>query len=230
MTAALLALAVRLLPRPDWGRAMLAELAAIDEARARRRFALGCLRAVLTRPACWLRVGGLALVAAVPALLFTGPGGNGDLIGLGIAGVAIAVCFVAVLHVEDVPLVARVATAGGLVWWGAVLASGTVRSHPEWALVLLAACTAAAAWRGGALAALGTAFALCLMVFVLAVGTYTALPRLAPAVAPANAANPRLENQIESTDPYVAELLLAALCGIVLTGAVRGRASGPRVT
>jgi len=56
-------------------------------------------------------------------------------------------------------------------------------------------------------------------VFVLAAGSYTALPQLSPAVSPANVADPVRENQIESTDPYVAELLLAALCGLVLIGA-----------
>lgn len=45
-----LAVAVRLLPghRRDWGQAMRAELAAVDGARARRRYALGCVRAVLS--------------------------------------------------------------------------------------------------------------------------------------------------------------------------------------
>ena len=44
-----LAIVVRLLPshRSDWGRAMQAELAALDDVRARRRYALGCARAVL---------------------------------------------------------------------------------------------------------------------------------------------------------------------------------------
>ncbi len=33
--------------RPDWGRAMLAELTEIDDRRARRRFALGCARSLV---------------------------------------------------------------------------------------------------------------------------------------------------------------------------------------
>jgi len=200
---------------------MLAEVAALDDPRARRRFALGCLGALLTRPASWLRVGGVVLVGAVPAVLFTGPGGNGDVAGLVIVGIVIAICLVAVVHVEAVPVVARVACAGGLLWWAGMLASGTVRSHPEWALALLAACVAVAAWRGGVLAALGTAFVTCLAIFVVAVGTYAALPRLAPAVVPANAVHPAMENQIESTDPYVGELLLAALCGVALIAVAR---------
>jgi hypothetical protein len=45
-----LAVMVRLLPsrRSEWGRAMRAELASLDGVRARRRYALGCVRAVLS--------------------------------------------------------------------------------------------------------------------------------------------------------------------------------------
>ena len=47
-----LSLAVRLLPpaRREWGDAMQAELAAIERGPARRRYALGCARAVCARP------------------------------------------------------------------------------------------------------------------------------------------------------------------------------------
>ena len=46
-----LAVMVRLLPsrRSEWGRAMRAELASLDDVQARRRYALGCVRAVLQR-------------------------------------------------------------------------------------------------------------------------------------------------------------------------------------
>jgi hypothetical protein len=223
----LLKLLVRLLPRREWARAMLAEVAALDDHRARRRFALGCVRAVLMHPASWLRIGAIAVVCAVPALLFSGPGGSPDRQGLVIAGVAIAICVVAVIHVQDLPVVARLAAAGALVWWIGILESEAVRSHPEWALGVLLPCVLVALWRGGIITALGTAVATCLLVFVLAVGTYTALPQLAPAVSPANVADPVRENRIESTDPYVTELLLAALCGLVLTAAVRRRSGSP---
>ena len=224
MSIILLKLAVRLLPRRDWARAMLAEVAALEDHRARRRFALGCVRAVLMHPASWLRIGAIAVVCAVPALLFPGPGGSGDRAGMAIAGLAIAICLVAVIHVQDLPVVARIAAAGGMVWWIGILTSETVRAHPQWALGVLLACLLAAVWRGGIITALGTALATCLLVFVLAVGSYAALPQLSPAVSPANVADPVRENQIESTDPYIAELLLAALCGLVLIGAVRARA------
>ncbi|HWK30406.1 MAG TPA: hypothetical protein VNS09_27820 [Solirubrobacter sp.] len=214
-----LALVVRLLPDRDWGRAMLAELAAIDDRRARRRFALGCVRAVVTRPAAWLRLGAIALVGAVPALLFASPGGSSDAFGIGIVTAVVAASLIALAHIGDSTRVARLAGGAGLLWAAALLASGTVRTHPQLAFVLIAAAAA-----GGARRALDTAFVACLLVFVLSVGIYTALPRLAPDVVPANAADPVRENQIESTDPYVGELLLAGLLAVVLTAAVRGRA------
>ena len=50
LSSCALAVVVRLLPshRSDWGQAMQAELAALDDAQARRRYALGCARAVLS--------------------------------------------------------------------------------------------------------------------------------------------------------------------------------------
>src|SRR5215207_11166208 len=136
MTRLLLALTVRLLGRRDWGQAMLAELDALDDPRERRRFALGCVGAVLTRPGLWLRAGG---IVAVAALLFTRPGGHNFVV----AGLALAVCLVALLRV-DTP---GVAAAGALVWWAALLLSATARSHPEWALLVIAACAAVAGSR-----------------------------------------------------------------------------------
>ncbi len=50
LPARALAVVVRLLPsrRSDWGRAMRAELASLDDVGARRRYTLGCVRAVLS--------------------------------------------------------------------------------------------------------------------------------------------------------------------------------------
>ena len=61
-----LACVVRLLPaaRREWGRAMRAELAAIDDAAERRRFALGCTRVVL-RPTAGPRALGVASLGAL---------------------------------------------------------------------------------------------------------------------------------------------------------------------
>ena len=68
----LLAAAVALLPdeRAQWGRAMRAELGGIEPARDRRRFVLGCLRAVLTRPPVLRTLGcDAALLAILAATL-----------------------------------------------------------------------------------------------------------------------------------------------------------------
>jgi hypothetical protein len=62
-------LAVRLLPRHQrgWGTAMRAELAAIASRGERWRFALGCLRALATRPAVSRRIGYPLLTGVVAA-------------------------------------------------------------------------------------------------------------------------------------------------------------------
>lgn len=59
----------RLLPRSqrEWGSAMRAELAAIESPRERWRFAVGCLRAVATRPVVLNRFGYPLLIAALLA-------------------------------------------------------------------------------------------------------------------------------------------------------------------
>jgi hypothetical protein len=65
--ARLLGWGVRLLParRQEWGRAMLAELAAIESGPARWRFALSCTRAALSLPATVFKVAQRLLVAGV---------------------------------------------------------------------------------------------------------------------------------------------------------------------
>jgi hypothetical protein len=62
-----LAYGVRLLPagRTEWGRAMLAELAAIEGTPDRWRFALSCTRSVLSGPSTLLALAGRLLIAAV---------------------------------------------------------------------------------------------------------------------------------------------------------------------
>src|SRR5262245_43530952 len=129
---------IRWLLGDEWSRAMQAELAAIDDHRARRRFLLGCLVASLARATTWLRIGSVALVGSVPALLFTGPGNGGELVGVAIVAVMLAIALVAIACLDDLSLAARLAGAGGLVWWAGVLTSESVRSHPQWALAVLA--------------------------------------------------------------------------------------------
>jgi hypothetical protein len=67
--ARLLRWAVRLLParRQEWGRAMQAELASIEPGPDRRRFAVTCTRAALSRPATLVRLGRRLPVAGVLA-------------------------------------------------------------------------------------------------------------------------------------------------------------------
>lgn len=81
---ALLAFCVRVFgaSRPDWGRAMLAEVTRIDDRRARRRFALGCARSLVFAPpspgtrivTIGALVAGAASVATVGAALLRYPG------------------------------------------------------------------------------------------------------------------------------------------------------------
>ncbi|WP_238008465.1 hypothetical protein KZZ52_22915 [Dactylosporangium sp. AC04546] len=61
--------ATRLLPatRRDWGAAMSAELAGVEGRPDRRRFAAGCVAAIVTRPAVLLRAGYLLAPVAVVA-------------------------------------------------------------------------------------------------------------------------------------------------------------------
>jgi hypothetical protein len=57
------------LPRKEWGRAMRAELAAIDEPRARRRFVRGCVRAVLLTGTTLRALAGYAAILGFAAVI-----------------------------------------------------------------------------------------------------------------------------------------------------------------
>lgn len=302
-----LAAAVRLLPphRREWGLAMQAELAAIAGARDRRRYTLGCTRAVLTQPAALRTAGanllvlafgavavGLALsyrsvgvrvetlvllvvlglaawrgrrpgrlgpVADYPTarrartggcvlvggcvMLFLASGKHDDPSGWWLAALAMALYFATVLaatarSASADPVVLRAAAAAALAglaaWWIPMLLLAGVRSHPHLALAAAGLAALAAALATGrrltggapaALAGVGAATATCLLIFLAAVGTYGAFPRLAPDIAgPGDAGGltpaARAEtNRIESTDPYVGEFLLGALLGAVLISA-----------
>ncbi len=67
-----LAVVVRLLPRhrSDWAEAMQAELAALDDVRARRRYALGCARAVLNDRAAMRTVAAHVIALTFGAVAF----------------------------------------------------------------------------------------------------------------------------------------------------------------
>lgn len=92
---------VRLLPsqRSDWGRAMEAELAALDDVRARRRYALGCARAVMSDRSALRTVAGY-------------------LIALTFGGVAFALAISAKAVGVRIQTIAFVAVLGLLAWSG----------------------------------------------------------------------------------------------------------------
>jgi hypothetical protein len=147
-----LAAAVRLLPpqRREWGLAMQAELAAIDAGRERRRYALGCTRAVLTQPAA------LRTAAAPMLLLAFGAVATGLALSYPSAGVrAETLTLVAILGlvasrarrpgrlgpVADAPFARRARATGVIVVGGSVmlmLAWGKHNDPSGWWLVALA--------------------------------------------------------------------------------------------
>jgi hypothetical protein len=80
MVTRILTWATRLLPERhhEWGHAMRAELAAIADTTTRRRFALGCTRAILTRPTTALTVGRPVTVLAAAGAALTVASGIAD--------------------------------------------------------------------------------------------------------------------------------------------------------
>jgi hypothetical protein len=183
------------------------------------------------------RGAGYAVVGGGLLLLLTAPGGgDDDAGGWWIAGLAIALSLAAVrvltgrgAHTGTLRVVAAVSACGLLAWWVPLLLSDAVRAHPQWSIAVVATSAVAAARLAAPsgraeIAALATAFATCLLIFVAVAGTYAAAPGLAPDSATAQAVNPALENQIEAMDPYVGMLLVGALLGATLIAAVR---SGP---
>ncbi|ETA71138.1 hypothetical protein [Actinospica robiniae] len=94
----ILGVAVALFPpdRRDWGQAMRAELAALEDPAARRRFALGCLRVALTRPSTLRTLGypALMLGALAAAVWWSGRIGYGPLRWAVLAAAAALLAFV----------------------------------------------------------------------------------------------------------------------------------------
>jgi hypothetical protein len=302
-----LAIAVRLLPsgRSEWGRAMQAELASLDDARARRRYALGCARAVLSdrgalrtvsvhlvtltfgavalglafsmravgvrietiafvvvlgvlawfgrrrgplgpiadhRSARGIRNAGYAVLGAyiMPALASFAASPQGDPSGVWMFYLALALYLATVLFATShrtaarprtLQLVGLVTVAGLAAWWGPMLLAGSVRAHPGWALVGVAATIILGLAIGTALrwpsqqavfGALAAGVATCLLIFLAAQATFLLDPSLAPdlgRVPGMTAAGEVEQNRAEAVDPYVAELLLGAVLGAVLMAA-----------
>jgi hypothetical protein len=198
----LLAVATRLLPadRATWGEAMVGELAQLERPVDRRRFALGCLRAVVLSPPSRgepgrsvvgvVVVGTAASVALAGYALVRYPGlraGGGVWVALA-TFLAILLCYaVATLAVVGnlggaARPVARRALVGGSVvalLWVLIGVAATSSAYPGWVPVLLIplACLtvgASGARRGRAAAGCQTALLAAVVaglgLFVVAVG------------------------------------------------------------
>jgi hypothetical protein len=194
---------------------------------ARRVRAVGC--ATVAGCLCFFDVGARTRV----------DGGSHDSYGW-VLGAALLLDLVTLLAVtargstfspRTLGIAGRYAGVAVLGWWIAILLFGAVRATPHAAILVVAvtsALSARASFRRlgnlsqSLLAGLGTAVASCLLIFVAAVGTYALLPRLVPdsvggipygGLTPAAVA---LDNRVESTDPYVPELLLGPLGGMLV--------------
>jgi hypothetical protein len=303
-----LAVAVRLLAsgRSEWGRAMQAELASLDDVRARRRYALGCTRAVLSdraairavaahvvavtfgavalglafslrvvgvriqtivfvlvlgilawsgrrrwrlgpiadhRSARGIRNVGYAVLGAyiIPALAsFAAASPQSDQSGVWMLYVALTLYLATLLFATAHRTAARprtlrlmgvVTVAGLAAWWGPMLMAVSVRAHPGWALVSVAATVTLGLVIGTArrwpsqqamFGALAAGVATCLLIFLAAQSTFLLDRGLAPdlgRVPGMTAAGEVDQNRAEAVDPYVAELLLGALLGAALMAA-----------
>ncbi len=118
------------------------------------------------------------------------------------------------------------AAAAVLGWWIPMLASGTVRANPHASLLIVGAVVLGSlaivggsnkSLTNGIFAALIAGAGACLLIFVTSVGTYAVRPDLVPDIAGSTccaggltAADRTETNRIESTDPYIAELVLGA--------------------
>lgn len=213
------------------------------------------------RSAHWVRGVGYAAVGIL-ALSFVGsnrfPLGqpHADPGGWWIAALAVTSYLVTamVATASTSPLRAAVLTRSSLIgcsaasaWWMAMLLIPAVRvQHVGGVLCVLVAMLVAGlcavrrpeSATQGLLGALLSGTASCMLIFIAAVGTYAIVPGMVPDVAGQlggglTAADRVMINRIESTDPYVVQLLLGALLGAVLivvliSVSVRADAGGER--
>ena len=205
-------------------------------ALARRRGFLGPVGD--SRTARRVRTAGCGVVMTC-LLIFDKPPYPKDT-GWWLAGAILVLYLVAVLSATarisqpDLRVAAYFTLAGTIGWWIPMLGLSAVRAAPHASLVLVGLAvlvcsisvggTSKSAVRG-LLAGLGAGAATCLLIFFTAVGTYAALPNLVPDISgptccaggltPADRAE---TNRIESTDPYIAELVLGAVMSVFLIG------------
>jgi hypothetical protein len=191
-----------------------------------------------SRLARGIRAGGCAVVGCCIVMVLST--GHNDPGGWWTAALSVTLYLVTVLFATarrtaatapTLKLTAALATSGLAAWWVPMALLAGVRAHSGWALVSTTA-TIALGWAIGTrlgwprhqvgLAGLGAGVATCLLIFLAAIATYAVAPGLAPDVAgPTDAGGltpaARAEtNRVESTDPYVAELMLGALLGALL--------------
>ena len=193
------------------------------------------------RSAHWVRAIGSATVGVI-ALFFIGsnrfPLGeqHADPGGWWIAGLAVTSYLVTTMVVttHTSPVRAAVLTRSLLLgcgvactWWTAMLVIPAVRAQHEWAaLAVLAAMLVAGGLAAskhdsavqGLFAVLLSGIVSCMLLFVAAVVTYAVAPGLVPDVAGQlsdglTAADRVVTNRIESTDPYIGQLLLGGAAG-----------------
>jgi hypothetical protein len=207
-----------------------------------------------SRLARGIRGGGCAAVGSCIVMVLSSLGLN-DPGGWWIAALTVTLYLATVLFATarrtaaaapTLKLSAALVTAGLTAWWVPMLLLGSVRGHAEWALVSTTA-TIGLGWAIGTrlgwprhqvgLAGLGAGVATCMLIFLAAIATYAVFPQLVPDVAgPTDAGGltpaARAEtNRVESTDPYVVELMLGALLGGLLmvgSGPTRPRGTRPR--
>lgn len=122
---------------------------------------------------------------------------------------------------RELGYLAALTVTGAGSWLALLLVSGGVRAFPLLALVVVAAVMALAARKRAraTVRCLGAGAVTCLLIFLVSVSVYRIFPDLVPDIsgdgprggltAVARAGT----NRIESTDPYMAELLLGGLFG-----------------
>jgi hypothetical protein len=201
-----------------------------------------------------IRGGGCAVVGAF-ILLVLASGKNNDPAGWWALALTMTTYLATVLFITardtaatapTLRLAAAVATAGLTAWWVPMLLLGSVRAQPQWALASVTA-TIMLGWAIGVrlgwtrhqvgLAGLTAGVATCMLIVLAAIGTYAVVPHLVPDVAgPTDAGGltpaARAEtNRVESTDPYVADLVLGALLGaLLIAGSTATRPRGAVTT
>jgi hypothetical protein len=230
----LLRLATRLLPagRQEWGRAMEAELAALD--RGRWSFALSCTRAVVSRSATLprlVRAGGLSVIA-IEVLLFVAQGRT-DLPLVAVTTTLLSIYTLALLRVTTLPPRTLAAGAGfgvlaALAWLAATVLEPGVPTSSGPAVVAIAAAAVCAAWAAGRLAALCAAAGCALLVAVMIDGPLRLFPGWVANSAPPVFPPESVDRLVDSIGVWVLGCLLAAALTLAirsasLSGDLRGR-------